>query len=299
MVERIGLALLAFVSLGVVYATLERAFPARPGERFPGPAWRTDACFFFGQYLVFSSAALVVLVFVHRSIDAHAPVALRSWFIALPLVLRAAIAVLLGDVLVYWFHRACHRFGALWRFHAVHHSVERLDWLAAHREHPLDGVLTQLFQNLPAMVLGLPFEVLAVLIAFRGAWAIFIHSNVRLPLGPLRMLLGAPELHHFHHRKARETAHNFANLAPFLDVLFGTYHRPREPESYPLGLLEPWPRGYLAQLVEPFRRRAPAVSPHVAPALFDSKGSNDASNSRLPGFLTADLATLRRGPTLR
>jgi sterol desaturase/sphingolipid hydroxylase (fatty acid hydroxylase superfamily) len=299
MLERVGLAVLAFVLLGLVYTTLERAFPARQSERFPGPAVRTDACFFFGQYLIFSSAALVVLAFVHQNIDAHAPVALRSWFVALPLVLRVTIAVLLGDVLVYWFHRACHRFEALWRFHAVHHSVERLDWLAAHREHPVDGVLTQLFQNLPAMVLGLPFEALGVLIAFRGAWAIFIHSNVRLPLGPLRILFGAPELHHFHHRKARETAHNFANLAPYLDLVFGTYHRPHGPETYPVGLPEPRPRGYLALLVEPFRRRALPVSPRVAPALFDSKGSTDASSSRLPGFPAADLAGVRQGPGLR
>lgn len=282
MLERVGLALLAFLLLGTVYTALERAFPARAEERFPGPAWRTDACFFFGQYLVFSSVALVVLVFVHRSVDAHPPSALRAAFAELPLVVRVAAAVLLGDVLVYWFHRACHRFDLLWRFHAVHHSVERLDWLAAHREHPLDGILTQLCQNLPAMVLGLPFEVLAVLVTFRGAWAIFIHSNVRLPLGPLRVLLGAPELHHFHHQKTRETAHNFANLAPFLDVLFGTYHRPRGAEAYPLGLTEPFPAGYLAQLAEPFRPRR-TVSTGAAPALSDPKGPNDAPIPRQPG----------------
>jgi sterol desaturase/sphingolipid hydroxylase (fatty acid hydroxylase superfamily) len=255
MFERIGLALLAFVSIGVVYSTLERAFPARPAERFPAPSWRTDACFFFGQYLVFSSAALVVLAFVHQSIDARPPAALRALFLELPLPLRALVAVVLGDGLVYWFHRACHRFDGLWRFHAVHHSVERLDWLAAHREHPVDGVLTQLAQNLPAMVLGLPFEVLAVLVAFRGAWAIFIHSNVRLPLGPLRVLFGAPDLHHFHHQRTRDTAHNFANLSPWLDLAFGTYHRPRGPETYPLGLTEPFPQSYLAQLLSPFRPR--------------------------------------------
>ena len=43
------------------------------------------------------------------------------------------------------------------------------------------------------------------------------------------------------------------NLAPYLDLLFGTYHRPRGPETYPLGLTEPWPRRYLAQLARPFR----------------------------------------------
>src|SRR6185503_15594219 len=78
-------------------------------------------------------------------------------------------------------------------------------------------------------------------------------SNVSLPLGPLRVLFGAPDLHHFHHARVERTAHNFANLAPWLDLVFGTYHRPTEPETYPLGLSDPWPKGYLGQLVRPFR----------------------------------------------
>jgi sterol desaturase/sphingolipid hydroxylase (fatty acid hydroxylase superfamily) len=164
------------------------------------------------------------------------------------------IALVLGDVIVYWFHRACHTFDFLWRFHAVHHSVEELDWLAAHREHPLDGMATQLCLNLPGIVLGLPFEALGALIALRGLWAIFIHSNVRLPVGPLRYFLGAPELHHWHHARVERTTHNFANVAPWIDVVFGTYHRPEGEESYPLGLVEHWPRGYLAQLWHPLAR---------------------------------------------
>lgn len=252
MLEGVIGALLGFLAIGLVYVSLERAFPARPAERFPGPAWRTDACFFFGQYLVWSALSLWVLSHVHDAIDAHPLVTLRSRLAALPLLVQMVIAVVAGDVLVYWFHRACHRFGILWRFHAVHHSSERVDWLAAHREHPVDGVLTQLFQNLPAMIAGLPFEVLGALVVFRGAWAILIHSNVRLPLGPLGLLFGAPELHHFHHARLRETRHNFANLAPWLDVVFRTYHRPAEHETLPTGLTTPFPQGYLAQLARPF-----------------------------------------------
>ena len=45
---------------------------------------------------------------------------------------------------------------------------------------------------------------LAWFAAFRGLWAIFIHANVRLPIGPLRMLIGAPELHHWHHSRERD-----------------------------------------------------------------------------------------------
>jgi sterol desaturase/sphingolipid hydroxylase (fatty acid hydroxylase superfamily) len=140
----------------------------------------------------------------------------------------------------------------LWRFHAVHHSAEHLDWMAAHREHPLDGIVTQILLNLPGIVLGLSFEALGAVVVIRGFWAVFIHSNVRLPVGPLRYVLGAPEVHHWHHLRTERTVHNFANLAPYLDLLFGTYHCPTGPETFPLGIPEPWPRRYLAQLVRPF-----------------------------------------------
>ncbi len=153
-------------------------------------------------------------------------------------------AVALGDLAVYWFHRACHTFEPLWRFHAVHHSAEHLDFLAAHREHPFDGIVTQLSVNLPAFVMGFPLHRIAAFLALRGMWAVFIHSNVRLPLGPLRWLLGAPELHHWHHARLAQTRHNFSNLAPWVDIVFGTYHCPEGPETYPLGLTEPFPSSY-------------------------------------------------------
>jgi sterol desaturase/sphingolipid hydroxylase (fatty acid hydroxylase superfamily) len=253
MLWRVAGTLLTFGCLAIVYGALERAFPARAARRFSEPDFLTDGCFFLGQYLIWSTLALALLSTSHGVLNASTPAILRSAAAGLPLWLLATLAVVLGDILVYWFHRSCHHFDFLWRFHAVHHSSQRLDWLAAHREHPVDGVLTQLAQNLPAMLLGLPFEVLAVLVALRGAWSILIHSNVRLPLGPLRFLLGAPELHHFHHARVERTAHNFANLAPWLDWVFRTYHRPQGLDNYPLGLTRAWPRGYVAQLLQPFR----------------------------------------------
>jgi sterol desaturase/sphingolipid hydroxylase (fatty acid hydroxylase superfamily) len=135
--------------------------------------------------------------------------------------------------------------------HAVHHSAEELDWVAAHREHPLDGVLTALCMNLPALMLGVRVELLSGIAVFRALWSIFVHSNVRLPLGPLRFLFGAPELHHWHH--ARESRHNFANLAPYLDWIFGTHHHPSGEEDYALGLEEQLPGSYLGMLLAPLR----------------------------------------------
>lgn len=245
-----GAACASFGVLFAVFVPLERAFAARARQRIFRPEWGTDVCFFLGQYLLFSAVSVFLLsALLGAATDALGGVAPLS---ALPLALRVPLAVVLGDVLVYWFHRACHAVPSLWRFHAVHHSVEHLDWLAAHREHPVDGLLTQLCQNLPAIVLGAPFEAIAGLVVFRGAWGVFIHSNVRISLGPIGLLLGAPELHHWHHAKSPAMQHNFANLAPWLDVVFGTHHRPQGPETYALGLSEPWPRGYLSQLIWPF-----------------------------------------------
>ncbi len=240
--------------LAAVFIPLERAFPARPRQRVLRKDLVVDGCFFLGQYLVFSSTSIALLT----ALSPHllGPRALTSAIAELPLLGCAAIALLLGDVLVYFWHRACHAVPLLWRFHAVHHSSEELDWLAAHREHPFDGMTTQLAVNLPGIVLGIPLHILAPVAVLRGMWAIFVHSNVRMPLGPLRMLLGGPELHHWHHARDAATTHNFANLAPWLDVVFCTYHCPRSEgeESFALGIKERWPRHWLAQLVRPFSR---------------------------------------------
>ena len=83
----------------------------------------------------------------------------------------------------------------------------------------------------------------------------------------LRALFGAPELHHWHHLETAVTQHNFANLAPWTDLLFGTYHVPPGDESWPLGNPGEPPRGYFAHLVSPFRRTArPPVQSAVSPS---------------------------------
>src|SRR5204863_8268277 len=121
----------------------------------------------------------------------------------------------------------------------------------AHREHPVDTIYTVGLINLPPFLLGFDLNTLAGLVAFRGIWAIYIHSNVRLPIGPLRMLIGAPELHHWHHDRARD-AGNYANISPIMDLIFGTYRCPdHEPESF--GILEPISRTYLGQMMHPLR----------------------------------------------
>lgn len=235
--------------LVLVFVPMEKVFPAKPGQPFFRAGWALDLCFFLGQYLLWSGLVLWTLNYFNAWLSGIVPADFRLAVAAQPWWLQAAEVVLLSDLLIYWGHRLQHRVDFLWRFHKVHHSAEHLDWLAAHREHPLDSIYTIGLINLPAFLLGFPLETLAGLIAFRGIWAIYIHSNVRLPIGPLRMLIGAPELHHWHHDRDRD-AGNYANISPLMDILFGTYTCPdREPETF--GIHEPFPKNYLGQMLAP------------------------------------------------
>lgn len=245
---------LSFLFLFLVFRPLEAVYPAKTGQKFFRPAWFVDLCFFLGQYLLWSAAVLWLLARFSHWLDDIVPPGFRAGVAAQPWWLQAVEVVLLSDFCIYWGHRLQHNVGFLWRFHSVHHSAEHLDWLAAHREHPLDTVYTMGLINLPAFVLGFPLETLAGLIAFRGLWAIYIHSNVRLPIGPLRMLIGAPELHHWHHDRDRN-AGNYANISPLMDLLFGTYRCPdHEPERFGVEGMA-GERNYLAQLVKPLDPR--------------------------------------------
>lgn len=258
----IATALINLAVLAAIFVPLERAFPARM-QRIVRPGLVLDGCFFFAQYLVTAAAILAI-------VTALAP--LRTTFLAsAPAVMQVVLAVVAGDFVVYWFHRACHRFEWLWRFHAVHHTAEHLDWVAAHREHPLDGIATAACMNLPAIVLGVRPELLAGIAVFRACWAIFVHSNVRVPLGPLKYLLGAPELHHWHHARAN-AGHNFANLAPYWDVLFGTHYEPAHDE-YALGIEDAYPRNYPALLVWPLIA-SKDPRPSAAPSLGEPASSS-------------------------
>jgi sterol desaturase/sphingolipid hydroxylase (fatty acid hydroxylase superfamily) len=248
--------------LAAVFVPLERAFAARARRGLRDPSLRLDALFFLGQYVLWNGLTFSALAWAQGAAAGTALAAFWPRVAALPFAAQVAAAIVLGDVTVYFFHRACHRYAWLWRFHAVHHSAERLDWLAAHREHPLDGFLTSFAGNVPAFLLGFRPDAIAPFLVFRGVWAVLVHANVRLPLGPLKWLLGAPQLHHWHHARNPGTTHNFANLAPWIDVVFGTHHDPGPDAVYTFGADVP-ARSYAGHLFAPLLPPAHAPAPEL------------------------------------
>ncbi|GAB5558127.1 MAG: sterol desaturase family protein [Schleiferiaceae bacterium] len=245
----IGGTALSFGFLALVFFPMERVFPAKAGQKFFRPQWGLDLTFFLGQYLLWSAWVTSAMYLFKVELTGWVPQDIRAFSGSLPFVVQVLIVLISSDFLIYWGHRLQHSVDFLWRFHKVHHSAQHMDWLAAHREHPLDSIYTIGLVNMPAFILGFPLDSILAIIAFRGIWAIYIHSNVRLPIGPLRYLIGAPELHHWHHDLDRR-AGNYANISPLMDVLFGTYKCPdHEPEAF--GIKEESPTTYVGQMVEP------------------------------------------------
>ncbi|MDF2375159.1 MAG: sterol desaturase family protein [Verrucomicrobiales bacterium] len=244
---------IGFLILAVIFRPLELAFPAKK-QSFFRPDWLLDFSFFLGQYLLWGGLVFLAIEQLGFWIGNVSPGGWQEAVRSQPFWLQAIEVILLGDFLLYWGHRLQHRVGFLWRIHSVHHSIEHLDWLAAHREHPLDTIYTVALVNIPGFLLGFPLETLAGFFAFRGLWAGFIHSNTTLSPGPLRVILGAPELHRWHHSTDRASG-NYANLCPIMDLIFGTYKNPGvAPEA--LGLDTPFPTTFIGQLLHPFRRQS-------------------------------------------
>jgi sterol desaturase/sphingolipid hydroxylase (fatty acid hydroxylase superfamily) len=254
----------------VVFVPLERLL-ALHDQPILRPKWTTDLTYALFNGL-FIRAGLTVVVFagvVGTSYLVPAPV--KEWVGALPFWIQLPTIILISDLGFYFAHRLFHKVPWLWKFHAVHHSIEHLDWLAGHRVHPIDQIITKGCGFVPIFALGFSAGPLAVASLIYFWHSIMLHSNVKLNFGPLKWLIASPQFHHWHHANHVEAYDkNFAGQLSVLDIVFGTAHMPGNmPTRY--GVDDPVPDGYLRQLAFPFMpretTRADAIpKPHPAPA---------------------------------
>ena len=163
--------------------------------------------------------------------------------------------LLLADLCFYLAHRLVHRVPRLWRFHAVHHSSEQMDWLATFRVHPVDQVLNSTIIAVPIVALGFsPAPLLAYALLYR-VHALLLHSNVNVDFGPLGHVFASPRYHHWHHANEPQAYdRNFGGQLVIWDRLFDTiYESDRLPARYGVGGTVP--KGYVQQLLTPLLPR--------------------------------------------
>jgi len=142
-----------------------------------------------------------------------------------------AVAFLLALILLdsgqYAQHYLLHQVPWLWRLHRVHHTDHDYDFSTGLRFHPIEGIITNGLNILLVILLGLPPTAVAVYSLIHAFWAIFAHSNVRIPNildRVIRVALVTPDLHRTHHSaEPGECMTNFGGVTPLWDRLFDTY----------------------------------------------------------------------------
>ncbi len=167
--------------------------------------------------------------------------------------------LLLLDFLIYWWHRANHRWSLLWRFHDVHHRDEFLDTTSAVRFHSGEVVLSALARA--AIIVPLALSLSSVLI-FEMAVLIatlFHHSNLRLPHWferPLSFLIITPSLHWVHHHAVRsDTDANYGTIFSFWDRLFASKSATMRRLDMPIGVEGERETDLVTLALLPFRKR--------------------------------------------
>jgi lathosterol oxidase len=248
--------LLNVIVYSAIFIPLERVFALRPGQAVFRREWRTDLAYFFVSAVLVQVVTLLTLKPAMVLFDWARHPALAARVAALPGAAQFAAILLLTDLTQYWIHRAFHRVPLLWRFHAVHHSAETMDWLAGSRLHLVDVAVTRGLTYVPIYALGFADGPLFAYVVFVSVQATFIHANVRFDPRGLREVLATPRFHHWHHAADAEAVDcNFAVHLPVLDRVFGTHYLPRGrwPDAYGIAGGERMPPGYLRQFAQPFR----------------------------------------------
>jgi sterol desaturase/sphingolipid hydroxylase (fatty acid hydroxylase superfamily) len=262
-VARLSMWLAIFAA---IFVPIERIFALHSQKIF-----RKEIAVDLGYYflngllpaLVLGPPISVAVLAIHHFIPGGVLGAIAAW----PIWLKACATMLVGETAYYWAHRLSHEIPFLWRFHAVHHSAEQLDFLVNTRMHPVDLVWSRMIMLTPIFALGLANPVhfgdgvIATSVLLIGSmWGYFIHSNVRWRLGLFEWLLTTPAFHHWHHTndgKRRDC--NYASMFPWLDRVFGTHHLP---EAWPAryGIDEPMPNSLAGQFIHPLTPSRPSFS---------------------------------------
>ena len=206
--------------------------------------------------------ALLKIVFGFVAIMLSQVTGADLWPTGWPLLLQLLLALIIGDFGYYWWHRIAHETPFLWRFHATHHSVERLYWLNAARVHPIDNWIAFTVQTGPLLLLGAGAELIALYALFVAVHGLFQHCNIRVKLGPLNWIFSMAELHRWHHSRQVPVGGkavgncNYGANTILWDVVFGTRFLPKDQtqpiDDFGISGMNNFPKSYWKQMLTPF-----------------------------------------------
>jgi len=217
LLDPISLSIIAMYALLMIY---EAIFPAKQLPKVKFWVLRGIAFFFFYFYL----SSYLPLFWA-----AYLPQTQLIDLSSLGVAGGAVAGILLYEFGMYVWHRAMHSSNFLWRiFHQMHHSAERLDTYGAFYFSPFDMVgWTALGTVCFSVIMGLDPKAVTVVLLVTNFFSIFQHANINTPRW-LGYIIQRPESHGYHHAQGIHR-HNYSDL-PIFDLLFGTFHNPKQHE---------------------------------------------------------------------
>lgn len=246
--------ILAFLGSVIVFTTLEKLFPKYKQQAILRHEWGLDFFYFCFNHLLISAVLLFgnfVVSKFHWAVNTEVQLFVQS----LPVLVQALLLLLIADFVLYWEHRIFHESPKLWGIHAVHHSVETMDWLAGSRGHVVQVFVERTLVMLPLYLIGADKAALDLYVTFAALQAIVIHCNLGISFGPLKYILVTPQYHHWHHSSETPAIDtNYSAHTPLFDRLFGTYHMPKKHWPAHYGTTKRLPRTFWGQFLYPFRK---------------------------------------------
>ncbi len=146
-----------------------------------------------------------------------------------------AVAFIALDFAGYWVHRIAHEYNLFWNNHIVHHSSEEFNLACALRQSISSIVKIFAIFLLPAALLGVPQEVIAIVAPLHLFAQFWYHTQHIGRMGFLEKIIVTPSHHRVHHAINPEYLDkNYGQIFIFWDKLFGTYQEelPEVPAVY-------------------------------------------------------------------
>jgi sterol desaturase/sphingolipid hydroxylase (fatty acid hydroxylase superfamily) len=244
--------ILAFLGSAFIFITMEKLFPKYKNQVILRDEWGLDLFYFCFNHLAIS--AIIIYGNYHAShFDWAISASLQQTIQLMPVFVQVVLIVLCADFVLYWEHRLYHEVNVLWPVHAVHHSVENLDWLAGSRGHFIQTFSERAMVMIPLYLLGADEMALNIYVAFAALQAVLIHCNVDLPFGPLKYIFVTPQFHHWHHSSEKPAIDtNYSAHTILFDWMFKTMHLPSGYWPAEYGTTKPLPKTYIGQTLHPF-----------------------------------------------
>lgn len=241
--------------LALVFIPLEGFFAKNKQQKLLRVGWVTDIKYFMFGHIGIQLFSFLTVMPIQYWITHISNNPIVPFIQAQPIWLQFIELLIVVDFTTYWLHRAMHEVNFLWRFHAIHHSTEEMDWLASSRLHIVEIILTRFIATLPIFLLGFHTSAVFAYLVFISFHAIFIHSNVRFRFPYLRWLIATPEFHHWHHSSEKPAIDkNYAAFIPLYDVIFKSVYMPNHLASIYGTVGYKIPNSFVKQFTWPFKR---------------------------------------------